>query len=189
MPENPENVSQTPMDLVEKYREDILSAPGAEITPPKEYNIPKEYDLSLIPQDDRGMIEDAIKEFEYYLHLPIITDDFKSHNDERRPWRQTKYKEILESKGETAAKEFNEALGKNKLKRNVVGRLYSYSFLIQDHVPPELTEPIINLTQEHVMEHGKDDDPWARTSNEQKIEIVNKIADSAEQILQHFAKS
>lgn len=186
MPEIPNEESLSPMELVEKYREDILSAPDAKIVPPIDISIPEKYDLSQVKPDDRPLIDAAIEEAKDFIQKPIITDGFETH-EQRRQWRTQKVQEITESRGDVAGTEFNMALGQNKLKRNICGRLYSYAFLVQDYVPEEITDPIIELTQNNIMEHG-DVDVWEDMPNEQKIKVVNELAGHAEALLRHFEK-
>ena len=99
----------------------IKGTRGAEILPGGKYDIPRpeEYDLSVFPEEDRDVVDVAVKQLSAYLGYPMITDNFPNHNI-RRTWRGQTSKFLHNRYGPEASRAFEKMLRENKLKSALI---------------------------------------------------------------------
>lgn len=123
------------------------------VIPPKSYSVPKEYDFNIIPGEE-AVVTKAISVFKRYLELPIIWDEFETH-EERRNWRDKTSDKIRASgngKGSDAialardnAKKFDQFMRETKMKRNRITAVLGFADLLQQvgAITPELADKLL----------------------------------------------
>ncbi len=185
---------ETTQDLKAYIDLKILSAPNAKIIRSDQLESEaKSFDLSVIPEFDKPIVEAGLQDMAQYLSFPIIIDGFTNHGD-RRAWRTQVDTEIESEKGPQAMLEFNRIYAQNKIKRNALARIYSYSMMMngfdENDQPIDYTDGhaqnIVKIMNEHVNQMSVNDDPWDSKAPQEKIDIVKQITNEVSQIVEKY---
>lgn len=181
-----EMVIGIPPDVKEHF-EAVIRKSGAEIIPPKEYVIPDDYEFQNIKEGGKTYVNKAINVLKDYLTCPIISDNFSSH-EQRRAWRASTYKSVLENEGIERADQFDSYLKYNKMKRNKISGVFGYTDILEDYtdLPEELANNLMSAIRDTLPNEKAD--PMEGPTTPEKIEKVNKISDAVVDVLNYFGK-
>ncbi len=184
-----------PTSEVEEFRK-ILTDAGMEVIPSRSYELPAEYDLSVIVPTEQRFAQLTLKSFVSFLSFPIIADKFANHL-QRKDWRTATAKKIRDAEpGDTGyekAIRFDKFYTDNKMKRNKVGFLLTnldmaaQSGLINSADKQKIVDKLSEQVKSTLP--GEDGiDPWDGPTTPKKIQIVNEISDTVAELLTSFGK-
>ena len=165
----------------------IKGTRGAEILPGGKYDIPRpeEYDLSVFPEEDRDVVDVAVKQLSAYLGYPMITDNFPNHNIRRR-WRGQTSKFLHNRYGPEASKAFEKMLRENKLKSNAVTPIIGYVSMLQNYLPEEMVEGILKIGDDF---NKGNSSHWNKPTTPERIEAINSLSQKTAAVLNYLYHS
>ncbi len=177
---------------VQDFYESKIKEMGGTITPPKEYDLPQEYDLTNIPEDERPIVNFAIKKSVEFLGMPVVMDNLSE--SERLQIRSSSEDEILEKHGEQAKEEFKKMWGSNRMRSNNLNYLIPFKdfadsgWISNKNLVEKLFSEIKAIMPYEVDKYVEIDPNVKTLSPEARKEKIEEISDTLASLLQSMGK-
>lgn len=136
-----------------------------------EYEIPKEHDLSLVPERSRRNLLNTLHALEEYIRMPAIVDNFIDHS-KRRDWYSTLGKDVYL------------ASQNNRLRGNKINNVFLAFVLLEDKYFQNI--PQVRNALVKIEEDSEKCNPHLKERN--TLEYADAVAEASLKVLQMFEK-